>query len=244
MLDYIADKHGRSQADAVLATLRHIMGWHQARDENYTSPIVKGMRQHKPVARSRILNHNEIHALWDACTDINGTFGALIKVLLLTAQRRDKVVTMRWDDLSDSEWTIRSEHREKGTAGKLKLPPMVLEVIEQQPRIVGNPYVFPGRGKMAFNSFSQRKAELDQKLPDMGEWVLHDLRRTARSLLSEAGVLPHIAERVLGHAQPGIQQVYDRHQYDAEKADALLRLAALVERIVNPPEGKIIALRR
>jgi integrase len=161
-----------------------------------------------------------------------------------TAQRDGKVATMRWDDLVDGEWTIRSAHREKGTAGKLKLPPMALNVIAKQPRIVGNPYVFAGRGKAAFNSFSQRKAELAAKLPDMEPWVLHDLRRTARSLLSRAGVRPDIAERVLGHAQPIIQRTYDRHSYDEEKADALNRLAALIERIVNPPEDNIVPLRR
>ena len=98
------------------------MGWHQSRDENYTSPIVKGMRRNKPVARSRILTDDEIRSLWKACSDANETFGALLKVALLTAQRRDKVATMKWDDFKDGEWTIRVERREKGTAGKLKLP--------------------------------------------------------------------------------------------------------------------------
>lgn len=242
LLDHIADKHGRNQADAVLATIRHIMGWHQSRDENYTSPVVKGMRHHKPVARDRILNDNEIRALWQACSEVNGTFGALIKVALLTAQRRDKVATMRWDDLVGNEWTIRKEHREKGTAGKLKLPAMALEVIEQQPRIAGNPYVFSGRGKGPFNSFSQRKEELDAKLPDMAPWVLHDLRRTARSLMSRAGVLPRIAERGLGHAIAGVEGVYDRHTYETEIADALNRLADMVDKIINQPTGNVVAM--
>ena len=244
LLDHVADNHGRSQADAVLGTVRHIMGWHQSRDENYTSPIVKGMRRNKPVARARILTDDEIRSLWKACMDANETFGALLKVALLTAQRRDKVATMMWDDVKDGEWTIRVERREKGTAGKLKLPTMALEIIEQQPRIAGNPYVFSGRGKTAFNSFSQRKAELDEKLSDMEPWVIHDLRRTARSLLSRAGVRPDISERVLGHAIAGVEGVYDRHSYDAEKADALNRLAALVGSIVNPPKDKVVQLQR
>jgi integrase len=244
LLDHVADSHGRRQADAVLATVRHIMGWHQSRDENYTSPIVKGMRRNKPVARARIFTDDEIRLLWNACTETNETFGALLKVGLLTAQRRDKVATMRWDDLKEGEWTIRVERREKGTAGKLKLPAMTLKIIEQQPRIADNPYVFPGRGKTAFNSFSQRKAELDERLSDMESWVIHDLRRTARSLLSRAGVRPDISERVLGHAIAGVEGVYDRHSYDAEKADALTRLAALVSSIVNPPRDKVVQLHR
>ena len=238
LLDFIADSHGRNQADAVLATIRHIMGWHQSRDENYASPIVKGMRRNKPVARDRILNDTEIRQLWQACDEVNGAFGALIKIALLTAQRRDKVATMRWDDLMDGEWTIRVEDREKGTAGKLKLPAMALEIIEQQPRIADNSYVFAGRGGTALNSFSQRKEELDGMLPNMDPWVIHDLRRTARSLLSRAGVRPDISERVMGHAIGGVEGVYDRHTYDVEKSDALNRLAALLGSILNPPSGQ------
>ncbi len=71
----------------------------------------------------------------------------------------------------------------------------------------------------------------------MPNWTLHDLRRTARSLMSRAGVTPHTAERVLGHTIKGVEGTYDRHPYDPEKAHALEVLAALVERIVNPPEG-------
>jgi hypothetical protein len=54
LLDQIADRHGRAQADAVLATIRQIMGWHQSRDEDYTNPIVKGMRRNQSTARDRI----------------------------------------------------------------------------------------------------------------------------------------------------------------------------------------------
>jgi integrase len=168
--------------------------------------------------------------------------------LLLTGQRRDKVATMQWGHIVEGEWRIPSEHREKGNAGNLLLPQMALDIITMQPRIAENPYVFAvGVGKGHFNSHSQRKEELDKKvaevLPDMPEWVLHDLRRTARSLLSRAGVQPHIAERVLGHAIPGVAGVYDRHSYDHEKADALNRLAALIDTIVHPPEDNVVALR-
>jgi integrase len=248
LLDRIEDNSGTKQADAVLATLRSIMNWYQSRNEYYTSPIVRGMKRDKRKApersRQRILLDNEIRRLWQACTEVNGTFGALVKVLLLTAQRREKTVTMLWDDLdlATGEWTIRSEAREKGTAGKLKLPGMALDIIAQQPRIVGNPYVFAGRGHGPFNSFSQRKEELDAKLDGMADWVLHDRRRTARSLMSRAGVLPHVSERVLGHAIPGVEGVYDRHSYDTEKAHALTKLAALVETIINPPSGNVVPL--
>ena len=70
----------------------------------------------------------------------------------------------------------------------------------------------------------------------MARWTLHDLRRTARSLMSRAGVPRDHAERVLGHAIAGVEGVYDRHAYEDEKADALDKLAQLIDRIVNPPD--------
>jgi integrase len=77
----------------------------------------------------------------------------------------------------------------------------------------------------------------------MPRWTLHDLRRTARSLMSRAGVRPDISERVLGHAITGVEGIYDRHRYDAEKADALHKLAALVDSIVRPRKN-VVAIRR
>jgi hypothetical protein len=61
--------------------------------------------------------------------------------------------------------------------------------------------------------------------------------------MSRAGVLPHIAERVLGHVQEGVQGVYDRHQYAAEKAHALATLANLIESIVHPTD-KVVPMQK
>jgi integrase len=72
---------------------------------------------------------------------------------------------------------------------------------------------------------------------------VHDLRRTARSLMSRAEIRPDIAERVLGHAIQGVGRVYDRHEYLNEKRDALEKLAALIDAIVNPPTANVVPLR-
>jgi integrase len=95
--------------------------------------------------------------------------------------------------------------------------------------------VFGGRRGGPFNDFAA-KAALDAAMPaGTPPWRTHDLRRTARSLMSRAGVRPDIAERVLGHAIPGVAGTYDRHPYAEQKAAALQALATLVERIVDPP---------
>ncbi len=105
--------------------------------------------------------------------------------------------------------------------------------------------MFAGRGVSHFSGYSKAKKALDAKLVDVGHadlWELHDLRRTARSLISRAGVRPDIAERVLGHAIKGVEGVYDRHSYKEEKADALQRLAALVDSILNPRSDNVVHL--
>ena len=230
LLDTIEDKHGASMADAILSTLRSIAGWVQKRDDDYTPPFVKGMRRvPKQVHnRSRKLADDELKAVWRA-SDEAGQFGALIRLLLLTAQRRDKVLSMRWSEIDSSGlWTISTAPREKGNPGRLPLPPTALDIIQAQPRFVGNDYVFAGTsGRRAF-AFARDKANFD-RASGVDGWRLHDLRRTARSLMSRAGVQSEHAERVLGHAIGGVEGVYDRPDYTKEKADALHKLAAQIQ---------------
>ena len=155
---------------------------------------------------------------------------------------------MRWEDVRDGVWTIAKENREKGNAGVLRLPPIAIEIVAAQDEVVGNPFVFPGdarrRHKTAdrsrpasFGAWAQRKAELDARLPSMEPWVVHDLRRTARSLMSRAGVPRDHAERVLGRRIAGVEGTYDRHDYIDEKADALEKLAKLIDTIIDPPDA-------
>jgi integrase len=227
LLDHIEDNHGARQADYALAVVRQVFNWHCTRDENFVSPIVRGMRRTNPkeTERTRILTDDEIRAVWNAAS---GSYGRLVQFLLLTAQRRDKAASMRWEDLEKNVWTIRTEKREKGNAGQLVLPKIAMDVLGKR----GEGLVFPGRAGKEICGWSFYKTELDEA-SGVTDWVLHDLRRTARSLMSKAGVPSEIAERVMGHAQKGVAGVYDRHDYRDEKAAVLKKLAALVARIVG-----------
>jgi integrase len=246
LLDHVEDHHGARQADYVLAIVRQIMNWYATRHDTYAPAIVKGMRRTEPKKRERdrILGDDEIRAVWQVA-EANGTFGALIRILLLTAQRREKVVSMRWDDISEyGAWTIPTEEREKGNAGMLVLPPLAMAVIKAQPQLGDNGFVFAGRGAGAINGFSKSKERFDAMLTGVSPWTLHDLRRTARSLMSRAGIRPDIAERVMGHAVEGVEGVYDRFHYRDEKAAALQALASLVDSIVHPRGGDVVPLKR
>ena len=236
LLDKIEDTAGPVAADNALKRISTICVWYQSRHDDYVSPVVKGMRRSstKERARNRILSDEELRAVWKAASE-NGTFGAFVRVLLLTGQRREKVASMKWADVSgDGVWTIPSEDREKGHAVELVLPEAALAIIRERPSFAGNPYVFAGRGGSHISGYSKAKAALDAKVKNVAPWRLHDLRRTARSLMAKAGVRPDIAERVLGHAIQGVGGVYDRHDYVAQKAEALKRLAHLLQNILNP----------
>jgi integrase len=242
LLDTIADQHGRTQADQVLSILRRIMEWQQTRDENYTSPIVRGMHRDKrdasDRARKQILTDAEIQKLWT----VDGPFGAFLQLCLLTAQRKEKVLSMKRTDIDiEAVWTITSAAREKGNAGALKLPKMAIEIIQAQHRIAGNDFIFAGRNGKPIE-VDWRKEKLDAELNFEQPWVIHDLRRTARSLMSRAGVSSEVAERVLGHTIAGVEGIYNRHAYTDEKAKALKNLASLIEHILNPTDN-VIPLR-
>jgi integrase len=236
LLDTVEDESGPVAADFVLAIVRNIANWFATRHENYSSPIVRGMKRSNPSerARTRILNDDELRQIWrEASSD--GVFGACIRLALLTAQRREKLVRMKWEDVSvDGHWKIQSEAREKGTGIELTLPKQAINILRAQPRYCNSPYVFSGRADKPISGYHKRKAQIDAKA-QIEPWVFHDLRRTARSLMSRAGVRPEVAERVLGHSVGGVEGIYDRHGYLEEKAEALRLLAELVESIVATP---------
>jgi integrase len=246
LLDQIEDDRGARQADYVLAITRKIANWYATRHDDYVPPFVKGMarRTAKQRERDRILTDDELRRVWKAAegakegvtgkTPVTGTFGDLVRLLLLTAQRREKVVAMRWQDIdADGVWSIPREAREKGAPAELVLPDQARVIIEARSQLGSNPYVLAAaRGDGPIRGFSKCKRAFDAAC-DVEGWTLHDLRRTARSLMSRAGVLPAHAERTLGHVQPGVIGIYDRHQYRDEVRFALRKLAGLIDTIVR-----------
>jgi integrase len=239
LLDRIEDENGRAMADNVLKVYRSISRWLEQRDESYRPPLTVGMTRtpKSEGRRKRILSDDEITKIWHApiASHAGAMYGAFVKLALLTAQRREKLRDLQWDDIKDGVWIIRTEPREKGNPGRLKLPQLALDVINAQPRFVGNPHVFAGKsGAPAWTLFSGDYKRAFDELSGVTDWRLHDVRRTARSLMSRARVMTEISERVLGHAQGELIEIYDRHSYTDEMADALGKLAELIKQIVGP----------
>ena len=253
MLDTIEDENGPVMADRVLAHVRKAFNWQAARDDQFSPPIVRGMARTKPAerARTRALSDDEICSLWEALEsdEVPLPFRNVVRILLLTAQRRNEVGLMRTDEIDGDTWIVPAERYKTGT-------PNVVPLTKEARRWIGDRkigFLFSSNGgKRAFNGYSKAKGQLDRviaqqrkkgKLKTMPPWTLHDLRRTARSLMARAGVPSDVAEQVLGHKIPGVRGVYDRHSYAAEKRDALEKLAALIGRILNPPPHNIVKLK-
>jgi integrase len=237
LLDKVEDKSGAPQADKLLNAIGSIMSWYAIRHRDYVAPLVKGMRRTDPAKkeRDRVLNDDELRMVWDVAGQ-QSTYGAFVKMLLLTVQRADKVLSMRAEDIdADGTWTIPTAAREKGNIGKVRLPPAAVAILAALPRFADNPHIFAGRGQRHMSASGMFKAKFDAKLPSgMPNWRLHDLRRTARSLMSRAGVSSEHAERVMGHSIGGVEGIYDRHAYFDEKSAALAKLANLIDSIVSP----------
>jgi len=254
LLDRIADKNGAPMADHTLAYLRHVMNWHVSRSDDFRSPIVRGMARTKPSQRrrQRTLTDAELRAVWQATKAAQTPFGYLVLFLLLTATRRNEAAHMRRGEVSGDEWTIPQERYKTGLELVIPLSDAAQAVLAAMPKIGKSGLVFTTDGKHPLSGFSKFKSTFDAKVlailreRDPGvtlpRWTLHDLRRTARSLMSRASVPADHAERCLGHVIGGVRGTYDRHLYLAEKRHAFAALAALVERIVDPPADNVVPL--
>jgi integrase len=216
-------------ADRTLAYLRRAFHWQQGRDDNFLSPIIRGMARTstKELARDRVLTDDEIRAIWK--TTGRGTFGALIRFLLLTAARRDEARMMTWHEIDGNTWMLPAARNKVKVELVRPLSKAARNLLGTLPR--NSAYVFAGRNG-AINSRDKSKKRLDLDSGVAG-WTIHDLRRTARSLMSRAGVPSDHAEMCLGHILTGVRGTYDRHAYHAEKAAAFEKLADLIATIVS-----------
>jgi integrase len=234
LLDQIEDENGPVMANSILAAIRKIMNWHASRSDEFRSPIVRGMARTKPRARDRILSDDELRAVWNAA-ETKGEFGLFLRFLLLTSARRTEAAQMRWSEINGQDWTLPKERNKT----KLDLVrPLSKAALATLPERNGELVFGMPRG-----TIWHAKEEFDKAVP-LPHWTLHDLRRTARSLMSRAGVPSDHAERCLGHVIGGVRGTYDRHEYYKEKARAFEALAAQIDRIVRPQENVVTMGRK
>jgi integrase len=231
LLDQVEDERGPHMAHAVLAHLSKLFNWYAIRHDDFRSPLVRGMgRVKKGSGRERALSDDEIRAVWSAAGSAE-VFGAFIRFLLLTATRRTEAAHMKRSELTNGDWIIPGSRMKGNQEHVIPLSAAAQQILASLP--VNHGFIFSTtRGRAPIGGYTWFKDKLDET-SGVRDWRLHDLRRTARSLMSRAGVAPDIAERCLAHTIGGVRGVYDRHAYHAEKRAAFIALANLVDEIVR-----------
>jgi integrase len=243
-------KGGDVAANRALATVRLIFLWREEQSDDYRAPSFRGLKRDEAGARERVLNDDELRIVWRVASEADTPFNCLVRFLLLTASRRTEASAMKRsevtgtvynrDDGTETKATVWVLPGERSKTGKEVVRPLsraAIEVLDALPG-VGN-FFFSNDSETSLAAYSHFKEQFDAKTGPLPQWQLHDLRRTARSLLSRAGVSPDHAERCLGHIIGGVRGIYDRHDFLQKKHEAYEALAALIERIVNPQDNVV-----
>jgi integrase len=254
LIDKKAADGAEVQANRILARLRTLFGWAVEKDRIPSNPC-DGLRPRtKEKSRDRVLSDDEIKLFWSACEDLGWPFGPLFKLLLLTAQRRDEVASMEWDevDLEAGVWSIPKTKAKNGVGHEVQLSREAIEVLSALPRTAGG-LVFTTNGKTPVSGFSRAKERIDAIMAAragraIDPWILHDLRRTATTGMAALKIPPHVVDRILNHTSGtirGVAAVYNRHQYAEERRDALAAWGRSVEAIVSgKPAGNVVDLAK
>ena len=257
LLDKVEDENGSVAAEHALAALRRLFNWHAGRSDDFRSPIVRGMARIKPKERERdrLLSDDELRAVWGAAEASGTAYGFLVRFIALTATRLREAACMVRNELSadGSEWLIPAARYKTKQDHLVPLSNAAQALLREIPAIGQKGFIFTTGGKTPLGGFSKFKSQFDERVlaelrkhdPEaepLTRWTTHDLRRTARSLMSRAGVPPDHAERAIGHVIGGVRGVYDRHAFKDEKRAAFEALAMQIDRILNP-QSSIVPIR-
>jgi integrase len=255
MAEEIAGRGTIYQAHNVLGHVRGLFNWAINRGAYgiETSPCDRLRPADligKKAARSRTLTDTEIKALWQVAAQLAYPAGDLVRLLLVTGQRRNECADAQWRefDLGAKAWLIPAARMKAAAPHLVPLSDLAIELLRTLPRFTAGDFLFSySFGRTPFNSPSKLKVRLDQHMAEalgyvMPAWVLHDIRRTVRSQLS-ALCPSEVAELVIAHARPGLRAVYDLHSFEAEKRKALDLWSARLRDIVEPPPANVVPLR-
>ena len=255
-------KRNKYAARHALGAIRKLFNWAEDSDRFglEESPAARIRDQTigvtgKDLKRTRVLNDAELRDVWRAAGAVGYPFGPLVRLLMLTGQRLNDVARAQRDeiDIGASMLFVPPERYKTGVAHEVPLTPAAVDIVKALPKF-SDGYMFTTTGgRRPIGGLSKMKAQLDSAISEqrkkegikqMPPWVLHDLRRTLRTrLTSDLDVDAFTAERVLGHALPGLHGVYDQGRHRTQKRDALARWEALLLSIVEPQASPPNVLR-
>jgi integrase len=208
--------------------LRVFINWAYRKHYLDQSPLARMQPPKGYNARSRILTDEELMKVWRAC---EGTFGDIVKILILTGQRVGEISRLTSDVVREGTITLPSWGTKNGHEHTFPIGALSKEIVHGKTGLV-----FPARGReTTFNGFSKCKAKLD-RTSGVKDWTLHDLRRTFASGLASIGVQLPVVERLLNHVSgsfSGIVGVYQRYDFFPEMQDAITRWEEHVRKLLE-----------
>jgi integrase len=232
-------------ANKTLKSIKTFLRWCVGRAVLDQSPAEGVPLPAKEVARDRVLDDEELAQVILNARQIGGPYGGIVELLALTGQRREEVARLVREELNLPQrvWTIPKSRTKNAKVHVVYLSDQSIDVLNR-----GNkrgPLVFSVLGIKPFQGFSRGKRLLD-RLSGVTGWTLHDLRRTCVSGMARLGVAPHVADKILNHSVgtiSGVAAVYQRHEFLAERREALERwgahLAHIVAEASNDSRGKL-----
>jgi integrase len=246
MLDRLVANDTPMLANRVYSITRKLFGWSVEQEIIAISPFVGLKAPAEEKSRDRVLTDQELRAIWQAAGQM-GVYGSLVRVLVLTGQRRGEIAGLTWDeiDLDKQLISLPRERVKNDRAHETPLSPQAVALIEALPRN-SEQYVFSLDGGPIIN-FGRFKERLD-KLCGVQNWTVHDLRRSAASGMARLGVGLPVIEKVLNHVSgsfAGVVGIYQRHDFAGEKRRALEAWGSHVASIVSdkPAKAKVVKLR-
>jgi integrase len=238
-----------SEHDHALSAAKTFFTWCQNRRYIDDNPC-RGLSAHGSASRARILTDNELKLIWQACEQAAGvrvaapvtdhgkrtsatahipaSYRTIVKLLILTGQRKNEIASLQTSWINEKEKTITLPPNitKNGREHTLPIGAYCAEILSktQKSTQATNGHIFSSRTNTGrhFNGWSKAKAALDEASGVTG-WTLHDLRRTYRTIHARIGTPPHIAERLVNHisSRSAMEEVYDRHTYLAEMQNAV-----------------------
>lgn len=205
-------------------TLSTVFAWCIGEGLCEANPVSLTNAPAQEIRRERVLTEAELTAVWRACPPVDD-FGRIVRLLILTGQRRDEVAGIHWEeiDLDAALWRLPANRTKNKRPHEVPLSPQAVVILADAPRVAGRTYAF-GSGSGPFSGFSKAKGKLDARVAIAEPWRIHDLRRTAATGMARLGASVEAVEKALNHTSGtfrGIVGVYQRHDYAAEKRRAL-----------------------
>jgi integrase len=222
-------------ANKALKSIKTFLRWCVGRAVLDRSPADGVPLPAKQVARDRVLSDGELAQVLLAARQIGGPYGSIVEVLALTGQRREEVACCAWEeiDLKTRTWKLSSDRTKNAKSHEVHLSDPVMTVLNRADK--QGKFVFSRSEDSSFQDFSSAKREIDQFSGVRG-WRLHDLRRTCVSGMARLGIAPHVADKILNHQAgtiSGVAAVYQRHDFLAERREALEKWGAHVSQIIG-----------